>query len=139
MKRPLLYIAVLVSLITCRQSLIAQTTAPSITYSSPTYTYTVGTTIGTLTPINANSLNGFVLPQIYGQVTTFAGSTTGASGSTNATGTSALFNDPEAITSDAAGNLYVVEFNNNFVRKITPAGVVTTFAGSGANASTDGT
>ncbi|ASU32456.1 T9SS type A sorting domain-containing protein [Mucilaginibacter xinganensis] len=139
MKKLLIFVIIFAGVLLSCNVLFAQTTAPSITYSQSTYVYTVGTSIGTLTPINANAPAGFVPAAIYGQVTTLAGSTTGASGFTNATGTSALFNDPEAIVNDPAGNLYVVEFNNNVVRKITPGGVVTTFAGSGANTSTDGT
>lgn len=61
-----------------------------------------------------------------GIVSTFAG--TGVSGSDNGPGTSATFNQPECIVIDAAGNLYVTDGNQ--IRKITPAGVVSTFAGS---------
>lgn len=72
-----------------------------------------------------------------GVVTTFAG--TGASGSTNGAGTSATFSDPIGITIDAAGNLYVGDRGNNLIRKITPAAVVSTFAGGGSGPDINGT
>ncbi len=72
-----------------------------------------------------------------GVVTTFAGS--GANGSTDATGATASFSGPWGVCSDASGNIYVADSRNNKIRKINSSGVVTTFAGSGANGSTDGT
>lgn len=62
-----------------------------------------------------------------GVVSTFAGS--GVAGFTNATGTAATFNNPSGIAADAAGNVYVADYGNNAIRKITSAGVVTTLAG----------
>ncbi|MBQ89460.1 MAG: hypothetical protein CL433_11585 [Acidimicrobiaceae bacterium] len=71
-----------------------------------------------------------------GEVTTFAGSI-GSSGSDDGTGTDARFSYPVGVAFDGDGNLYVTERFNNTIRKVTPAGVVTTFAGSAGNSGTD--
>ncbi len=73
-----------------------------------------------------------------GAVTTLAG-TAGVTGSTDATGAAARFDHPFGVATDSAGNVYVADFNNSIIRKITPAGVVTTLAGSGVFGSTDAT
>lgn len=46
--------------------------------------------------------------------------------------TATSFNNPLRIICDPSGNLYVSDYSNNKIRKITPAGVVSTFAGTGA-------
>ena len=71
-------------------------------------------------------------------VTTLAGKA-GARGSSDGTGAGARFSWPAGIACDAAGNLYVADYYNCTIRKITPAGVVTTVAGkAGVVGSADG-
>ena len=74
-----------------------------------------------------------------GVVTTLAG-LAGSSGSTDATGSAARFRSPLGVTVDTAGNVFVADYNNHTVRKVTSAGVVTTLAGTaGSPGSTNGT
>lgn len=64
-----------------------------------------------------------------GEVTTVAGKA-GAKGATDGEGATARFYHPVDITIDADGNLYVAEFVNAIIRKITPSGMVSTVAGT---------
>ncbi len=62
-----------------------------------------------------------------GYVRTLAGLAT-VSGLMDGTGNRALFNEPEALTVDGSGNVYVSDTGNAAIRKITPDGTVTTLA-----------
>jgi sugar lactone lactonase YvrE len=64
-----------------------------------------------------------------GQVTTVAGAA-GVSGSIDGTGAAARFNQPAGLAIDASGNLYIVDNGNRTVRMMTPAGSVSTLAGT---------
>ncbi|HET9625090.1 MAG TPA: hypothetical protein VFP84_27170 [Kofleriaceae bacterium] len=64
-----------------------------------------------------------------GMVTTLAGGA-GEPGTTNGTGSVARFTAPRALTVDAAGMIYVADTDNHAIRKVTPDGEVTTYAGS---------
>lgn len=90
---------------------------PKITYTTPNV-YPTNTAITPLVPKNTG---GAVPATIYGKVSTFVG-----------TGNTAVFYNPTRLAQDASGNLYVADRDNNQIKKVTPAGVVTLFA-SGFN------
>ncbi len=74
-----------------------------------------------------------------GVVTTLAG-LAGSQGSTDGTGSAARFCYPQSVAVDSAGNVYVADANNYSIRKVTPAGAVSTLAGLAASpGSADGT
>jgi len=73
-----------------------------------------------------------------GVVTTFAGAA-GQTGSADGAGASARFNYPFGLAADSTGNIYVADYGNSAVRKITSDGTVSTIAGSaGLSGSVDG-
>jgi gliding motility-associated-like protein len=118
--------------ITVTGQIIVQTSPPAISYATP-QVYKVNLTITPLAPTNSG---GAVPAATYGGVTIFAGS--GMPGATNNTGLLATFNSPDGVGVDAAGNVYIADGGNNVIRKITPAGVVSTLAGNGKVGSTNG-
>lgn len=63
-----------------------------------------------------------------GKVTTLAGS--GNTGNSDGTGTNARFGRLTGIALDATGNVFVSDVDFHTIRKITPEGVVSTFAGN---------
>jgi sugar lactone lactonase YvrE len=74
-----------------------------------------------------------------GRVTTVAG-LANSPGSTDGRGHLARFRQPSSVTVDPSGNVFVADAGNSVIRKITPSGLVSTFAGlAGVPGSIDGT
>src|SRR5437016_7815370 len=65
-------------------------------------------------------------------VETFVGS--GFYGYLDGQGTQTMFNNPWAVVADTSSNLFVLDFSNSRIRKVTPDGTVSTFAGGGSGA-----
>jgi len=68
-----------------------------------------------------------------GAVTTLAGSgATQNFGGDNGPATAAQLNSPSSVAMDSSGNWYIADTSNNRIRMVTPAGVISTIAGTGA-------
>ena len=75
---------------------------------------------------------------VSGSVSTLAG-TPGVTGTTDASGTAALFNHPTCVAVDSGSNVYVADTANSTIRKISVSGSVSTLAGyAGVSGTTDG-
>lgn len=110
-------------------------------YGTTTQLYTkvpLGAGTGSITvTLNGITATGPVFTYQPSEVVTpFAGS--GFNGSANGDGATATFFGTYSLALDVAGNLYVADGGNNMIRKITPEGLVSTFAGSGTKGSADG-
>jgi hypothetical protein len=68
----------------------------------------------------------------------FAGSDSGQPGDADGPGTRARFNAPSGLAIGTHGEIYVADAGNYAIRVITPAGVVSTFAGTASAGSVDG-
>ena len=66
-----------------------------------------------------------------GVVTSVAGTGTAGYNGDNIAASTARLSAPARIAFDPAGNLYIADSGNNRIRKVNPAGVITTVAGTG--------
>ena len=71
-----------------------------------------------------------------GMVTTLAG-TPGLAGTANGIGSAAQFDIPRFVAVDGSNNVYVADYGNNTIRKISPTGSVSTLAGTPGVSGTD--
>ena len=66
-----------------------------------------------------------------GVITTFAGTGVAGYSGNGAAATAAKLNKPYGLVSDAAGNVYISELGNHTVRRVSPAGIINTYVGTG--------
>jgi gliding motility-associated-like protein len=119
---------------------------------------TNGAAIGDISPFNVSFRGNFITGVTYdtqgnlfvieddsysirkitpeGTVTIFAG--TGYTGATDGPGNKAQFGALDGIIADKYDNIYVADYDNNTIRKITPDGLVSTLAGTGFPGHDDG-
>ncbi|MGD0778292.1 MAG: hypothetical protein ABSC05_36380 [Candidatus Solibacter sp.] len=79
----------------------------------------------------ADTQNSRVRKVANGTISTVAGGSTAGFGGDGGAATSAQLNAPMGVAVDAAGNLYIAEFSNNRVRKVSSNGIISTLAGNG--------
>lgn len=98
-------------------------------------------TIGVPQAVAADGAGGFYIAsnqnRVYhvsagGILTILAGTGTVGFSGDNGAAPSAQFNYIQGVAADRAGNVYISDSKNSRIRKISPAGVITTFAGTGA-------
>ena len=74
----------------------------------------------------------FNSPQAQAQIiTTIAGNGIGGYTGDGGAATAAELNTPAGVVVDAAGNVYMTDFNNNRIRMVSTAGIISTYAGTG--------
>jgi sugar lactone lactonase YvrE len=93
----------------------------------------VGITMDTYGNVFVADANNNAIRKIRpdGTTTTLAGGS--GTGNADGTGKAAKFNYPTGVAADRNGNVYVADFGNNSIRKITADGVVTTITKTGLN------
>lgn len=119
-----------------KQATVSAATATQLNVTVP---LGAGTGNVSISVYNATSVTGPVFTyQLTAIVSTLAGSGPYVSSFADGTGRQAIFGGPSAITTDAAGYMYVADKYNNRIRKVSPAGVVTTLAGNGQKGAVNG-
>jgi uncharacterized protein (TIGR03437 family) len=108
-----------------------------------------GPTDVAISPAVTGAPAGYVAGQLYiadqsrvrainpgGVISTLAGSGTYNYGGDGGPATQALLSFSLTTAVDSAGNIYIPDFENNRIRKVSTSGVITTIAGNGTSSST---
>ena len=75
--------------------------------------------------------NPYAHAQSCGIISTVAGNGSAGYSGDGGAATAAELNEPLGVTVDASGNLYIADYVNNVIRKVTPSGIIGTVAGNG--------
>lgn len=136
-------IAAVVAALGCAQAQIITTVAGTDFPFPPTPIAAINAPTGTIAAVDVDSAgNVYVASNIIGNnlvfkvnpqgvLTVAAGNGTQGFSGDGGAATSAAFLSPGGVAVDAAGNLYIVDSGNQRIRKVTPAGIITTVAGTG--------
>ncbi len=100
--------------------------ATGISAGTAVITYTLPTGC-----INTTTVN--VFPYAGMTISTIAGTGTAGFSGDGGAAISGKINNTFNVAVDATGNLYIADFNNNRIRKVTTAGVISTIAGTGSS------
>jgi signal peptidase I len=110
------------------------TTTDDTNPSPPTVRYYVVTATHAPSTWTSPTSNEVATTDCSDVITTIAGSTSSGFSGDGGAATGAKLNNPTGIASDASGNVYVADTNNNRIRRIDAAtGVITTVAGGGGS------
>lgn len=80
---------------------------------------------------NTNARAGTISVFAPGSITTIAGNGTAGFSGDNGPAVSAQLNFPNAVVVDSQGNIYIADTANHRVRRVSPGGAITTYAGTG--------
>ena len=82
--------------------------------------------------IVADSLNRRIRKISSGTISTIGGNGVLSYSGDGGPASSAQLNTPLGVAVDSTGNLYIADSANNVIRKVTPSGTISTFAGNGS-------
>lgn len=130
----------LISAATLTRAQVAVTIQPTNQYVTVDDTAIFTATISSNTYCDGNFIyqwkfDGTNIPSI---ITTAAGNGTYGYDGDEGPATSAEISDPNSVTFDASGNLYIADAGNNVIRRVDTNGIITTVVGDGSGGGTDG-
>ncbi|MBC7554569.1 MAG: T9SS type A sorting domain-containing protein [Taibaiella sp.] len=107
--------------------------APATTaqFNKPSQMYVTKTGLVYIADQSNNAIR--VYNTVTKMVTTFAGTGVAGTAGDGGQATAAQLNHPSGITLDRTGNMYIAEESGYVIRKVTPAGIISTFAGTGVS------